>query len=30
MIGALRRLGYEVTEHRRFGADSPVSILVIS
>jgi hypothetical protein len=30
MIGALRRLGYEVTELRSFGADGPVSILVIS
>ena len=30
MIGALERLGYEVTELRAFGADGPVSILVIS
>jgi hypothetical protein len=30
MIGALQRLGYEVTELRTFGADGPVSILVIS
>jgi hypothetical protein len=30
MIGALRRLGYEVTELRTLGADGPVSILVIS
>jgi len=28
MIGALQRLGYEVTELRTFGADAPVSILV--
>jgi len=28
-ISALRRLGYEVTELRAFGADGPVSILVI-
>jgi hypothetical protein len=30
MIGTLRRLGYEVIELRTFGADGPVSILVIS
>jgi hypothetical protein len=30
MIGALQRLGYEVTELRMFGAAGPVSILVIS
>jgi hypothetical protein len=29
MIGALQRLGYEVTVLRTFGADGPVSILVI-
>jgi hypothetical protein len=29
-IGALQRLGYEVTELRTFGADGRVSILVIS
>ena len=27
--GVLERLGYEVTELRTFGADGPVSILVI-
>jgi hypothetical protein len=29
MIGALRRLGYEVIELRTFGADGPGSILII-
>jgi hypothetical protein len=29
MIGALQRLGYEVTELRMFGVDGAVSILVL-
>ena len=29
MIGALRRLGYQVTELRTFGAEAPASVLLL-